>query len=127
MSNHLYRRVRKAAATSIASAAVLAIGLVGTAPTGALAAGPPTTVLSTDVLPGLSSLTSTPTDPATPVEVGITMTNPNAAAQNAAYHAIYTPGSPPYHQFLSADAVRPSSVSRRRHTTACWRGRRAMV
>ena len=70
-----------------------------------MAAGPTTTVLSTDVLPGLSGLASTPTAPDTALQVGITMTNPNAAAQAAAYHAIYTVGSPQYHHFLSADDV----------------------
>lgn len=78
---------------------------MGGAPTNVFAAGPATTVLGTDVLPGLSGLSSTPTDAATPVQVGITMTNPNAAAQNLAYHAIYTPGSPQYQQFLTADQV----------------------
>ncbi|HZS13262.1 MAG TPA: S53 family peptidase [Candidatus Dormibacteraeota bacterium] len=65
------------------------------------AAAPSTAVLGSDVLPGIDSLHGTPVDPAMRIQVGITFSNPHAAAQNAAYRAIYTPGSPQYHRFLS--------------------------
>ena len=69
------------------------------------AAASATEVLSTDVLPGLAGLSSTPANPGTPVQVGVTLANPAAAAQNALYNAIYTPGNPLYHHFLSAAEV----------------------
>ena len=65
-----------------------------------------TTVMTTDVLGAVKTakdLGSTPAN--TSVQVGITLDNPNAAAQNAAYNAIYTPGSPDYHHFLTASQV----------------------
>ncbi|HEX5269560.1 MAG TPA: protease pro-enzyme activation domain-containing protein, partial [Gemmataceae bacterium] len=65
------------------------------------AATPNTAVLSGDVLPGIASLQGTPVDPTMRIQVGVTFSNPNAAAQNAAYRAIYTAGSPQFHQFLT--------------------------
>ena len=65
----------------------------------------PTEVLAGDAYSGPATLLSTPTAPETPVQVGITLQNPNAAAQDALYQAIYTPGSPQYGQFLTADEV----------------------
>jgi pseudomonalisin len=65
-----------------------------------------TTVFETDVLPALDSAKALgATASGTPVEIGVTLSNPNAAAQNAAYNAIYTTGSPDYHHFLTAAQV----------------------
>ena len=65
-----------------------------------------TGVISTDVLNGLTHAKRLGTTPAsTSVEVGLTLANPHAAAQNAAYHAIYDPKSPLYHHFLTAAQV----------------------
>ena len=65
-----------------------------------------TVVMSTDVLNGLKGAKNLGATPAsTSVEVGLTLANPHAAAQNAAYHTIYDPTSPLYHHFLTAAQV----------------------
>ncbi|GAC1476879.1 MAG: hypothetical protein NVS1B12_11160 [Acidimicrobiales bacterium] len=64
-----------------------------------------TTVLAGDVLPGLRSLASVATPASTPMQVGVILANPHAADLDRAYATFYTPGSPGYHQFLSADEV----------------------
>ena len=94
---------RRATVGLLATAAAAALIALGSTP--AAAAPRATEVLATDVRPGLAGLPSTATPPATTVRVGVTVANPNAAAQTAAYRAIYTPGSPQYHHFLSADQV----------------------
>ncbi len=80
------------------------IAALATVP-GSVVSASTTEVLTTDVLPGIASLTASPLPPSTPVQIGITMSNPHAAAQNAAYQAIHTPGNPRYHQYLSAQEV----------------------
>jgi pseudomonalisin len=72
---------------------------------GPAAAATATTVLTGDVLPGIDSLAASPLAGSTPVRIGITFSNPNAAAQQQAYDAIYTEGSPSYHKFLTPDEV----------------------
>jgi pseudomonalisin len=65
-----------------------------------------TVVMGTDVLNGLGhfkNLGTTPTS--TSVQVGLTLANPHAAEQNAAYNAIYNPKSPLYHHYLTAAQV----------------------
>jgi pseudomonalisin len=65
-----------------------------------------TAVISTDVLGGLThAINLGPTPDSTSVEVGLTLANPHAAAQNAAYRAIYDPKSPFYHHFLTSAQV----------------------
>ncbi|MHB8718681.1 MAG: S53 family peptidase [Candidatus Dormibacteria bacterium] len=103
-STPAHRSAHRSAAVGVA-AAILGLGLGGLAEAPAVAASSATTVLSNDVLHGLAGLQSTPTAPGTPVQVGITLSNPHAAAQDAAYRAIYTPGSPLYHHFMTADEV----------------------
>jgi subtilase family serine protease len=93
------------AATSLLAAAALAPALLMTTISPVSAAGTATEVLSADTLPGIAGLASTQTAPTTTVRVGITLANPNAAAQSAAYRAVYTPGSPQYHHFMSAEQV----------------------
>ena len=62
--------------------------------------------LASDVLPALASSTALGAVKSTQaVQVGITLANPNAAAQNAAYDAIYNPRSPDYHHFLTSAQV----------------------
>jgi len=102
-------RARHLSTLTALAGVVLLTGLAGApglaAAASPSAAGQPTQVLSTDVLPGLSGLGSTPTPANTPVEVGITLANPNAAAQNALWTEIYTKGSPEYHHFLTPAQV----------------------
>ncbi len=93
-----------------AAALIIPLALNGTAALGAGGASQSgvlrTAVLSTDVLGGLDhavTLGTTPTS--TPVQVAITLANPEAAAQNAAYSAIYNPKSPLYHHFMTANQV----------------------
>ena len=65
-----------------------------------------TAVISTDVLNGLIHGNNLgPTPESTSVEVGLTLANPHAAEQNAAYRAIYDPKSPLYHHFMTAAQV----------------------
>ncbi|MBV9100345.1 MAG: hypothetical protein JOZ46_12430 [Candidatus Dormibacteraeota bacterium] len=92
---------------SVLAGAALAAALFSS-PIAALAAGSsiPTTVLTNDVFPGLAGVTGAPAAPSTPVQVGVLLSDPAAlAAQQAAYDAIYTPGSAQYHQFLTPDQV----------------------
>ncbi len=103
--------LRLGTATAAASAISLIAGALGTSAAHPAAHAPispvtgATEVLSSDVLPGLTGLPSTPTAPATAVQVAVTLANPNAAAQNALYNAIYTVGSPQYHQYLTPAQV----------------------
>jgi len=88
--------------------AVFAAAIAGTAAAAGLpvaAATSSTMVLSGDVLPGIASLKGAPLDPASPIQLGISFTNPHAADQAAAYRAIYTPGSPAFHHFLTEQQV----------------------
>jgi pseudomonalisin len=65
-----------------------------------------TAVMSTDVLNGLKDAKNLGATPAlTSVQVGLTLANPHAAEQNAAYNAIYDPKSPLYHHYLTAAQV----------------------
>jgi pseudomonalisin len=98
--------IRRVLATVAGAAAVSALSFAAAAgPIPAAAAGSGTETFTTDVLPGLSSLAPQALDPATFVQVGITLSNPNAAAQDAAFAAIYTPGSQQYHHFLTPQQV----------------------
>jgi pseudomonalisin len=68
--------------------------------------GVQTVVFSTDVLAAVSSAKPLgATAAGTPVEIGLTLSNPHAAQQNAAYNAIYNPKSPLYHHFMTSAEV----------------------
>ena len=104
--------LRLGTATAAASAISIIGGALGATPAARPAApataGPAisaTEVLTTDVLPGLAGLASTPIAPGTSVQVAVTLGNPNAAAQDALYNAIYTKGSAQYHHFLTPAQV----------------------
>ncbi len=106
--------LRLGTATAAASVITIIGGALGATPSahpsthaiaGSSAVATATEVLTTDVLPGLAGLASTPTAPGTAVQVAVTLANPNAAAQNALYNAIYTSGSAQYHHFLTAAQV----------------------
>lgn len=92
------------------------LALAGTARTTGLQ------VLTGDVLPGLSSMPSSPLPGTLPIQVGITMVNPHAGEQHAAFRAIYDPASPQYHHFLSAsDVARRFGVDNRSFVaTRAW-------
>ena len=64
-----------------------------------------TTTLTGDVLGGLGALSGTAVDPAMPMQVGVELADPNASGLQAAYRAMYTEGSPTYHQFLTPSQV----------------------
>lgn len=64
-----------------------------------------TTTLASDVLGGLSALTGSPVDAAMPMQVGVELSDPNASGLQAAYKAMYTPGSATYHQFLTPSQI----------------------
>jgi pseudomonalisin len=96
---------RRLSAIVASAAASVALAFLLTSATAGAAGTSGTQVFSTDVLPGLSSLAAAPLMSAAPVQIGITMSNPNAAAQEAAYEAIYNPQSPQYQQFLSPQQV----------------------
>lgn len=91
---------------ALTATAVTVIGTgVATAAAATAAARPSataTTVLSGDVLPGLShdkDLGATASGHR--VEVGITLARPHAAAEAAFERALYTKGTPQYHHFLT--------------------------
>ncbi len=95
--------IRPARATAwLAASALLSgacIGLLVAPPSGAA-----TTMvqLRGDVLPQLATYTDLgTTDPARHVQVDVTIARPDPAGEQAAYEAMYTPGSPSYHHFLS--------------------------
>lgn len=106
--------LRLGTAAAAASAIGIISGSLGAIPSGHPAIHPApgssanataTEVLTTDVLPGLAGLASTPTAPGTQVQVAVNLATPNAAAQNTAYNAIYTVGSPQYHHYLTPAEV----------------------
>lgn len=107
MTTITFRRARRhGVVSSVLAVVAVAVGVVvGPGSSAFAASNSATEVLSTDILPGIAGLASTPVDPGTTVRVGITLANPHAAAQTAAYRAIYTPSSPQYHHFMSADQV----------------------
>src|SRR3954454_3955819 len=67
-------------------------------------AGGPTTTLSTDVVHNLSLATLTGSVPTTQtVTVGVFLTNPNQAAEDAYVKQLYDPSSPNYGNYLDPD------------------------
>ena len=85
------------AATALAATA--AVGLLDAAPAAASAS---TIQLSGDVLPQLASYTKLgSTSPSKHIQVDVTIARPNPAGEQALYEAMYTKGSPSYHQFLT--------------------------
>jgi subtilase family serine protease len=69
-----------------------------------LAVAAPTVTLTGTVLRRLSKLTALgPTDPGTPVTLGIGLAHPNDAQEEAYLESLYTPADPLYEQFLDPD------------------------
>lgn len=90
-----------AAATSVATSALATAPRAAGTPAGAGAVDA-TTVLTGDVVPGLQLLSPLrPTAPSRVLEVDLSLADPNPAGEAALYRAIYTPGSPDYHHFLT--------------------------
>lgn len=91
------------------SALVLPVALFGASANAASSSRPravETSVMTSDVLSAVHSATKLGLTPAaTSVQVGITFDNPHAAAQDAAYDAIYNPKSPMYHHFMTSAQV----------------------
>jgi pseudomonalisin len=58
-------------------------------------------LLSLDVLPGLSLLTPTAAPSNTVLHIGVALAEPHAAAENAYAQALYDPSSSSYHRFLT--------------------------
>src|SRR5437763_9141785 len=88
--------------------ALLALAAVGCAVLlGAVSpahAGGPTTTLSTDVVHNLSLATLTGSVPASQtVTVGVFLSNPNQAAEDAYVKQLYDPSSPNYGNYLDPD------------------------
>jgi pseudomonalisin len=90
-------------AVALATGTALLVGLspppAVAAPAAATATG--SVVLASNVLYGLASLTSSAANPATPMEIGIALSQPNPAGEQSLYQSLYQPGSPAYHQFLT--------------------------
>jgi pseudomonalisin len=58
-------------------------------------------LLSTDVLPGLPLLSAGTVHPSTVLHIGIALSEPNQAAEDAYQAALYNPASADYHHFLT--------------------------
>jgi pseudomonalisin len=87
----------------LALAAVGCVALLGAGST-AHAGGGPTTTLSNDVVHNLSLATLTGSVPATQtVTVGVFLSNPNQAAEDAYAKQLYDPSSPNYGNYLDSD------------------------
>jgi Pro-kumamolisin, activation domain len=70
------------------------------------AAAPPLRLLSGDLVPGLGVLRDTGApDPTTAVHVGVGLADPDPAAETDAIRALYRPGDPRYHRFMSSAEV----------------------
>lgn len=85
-------------ASFVATSAGVALASTSTGPV-------TTTTLAADVLGGLGALSGTAVDPAMPMQVGVELADPNASGLQAAYQAMYTEGSPTYHQFLTPSQI----------------------
>lgn len=89
-------------ATSATSATSATAGARAAGTAASAGAADATAVLAGDVVPGLQLLSPLrPTDPARVLEVDLSLADPNPAGEAALYRAIYTPGSPDYHHFLT--------------------------
>lgn len=103
-----HRSSRSRTALIAATAAVTGLTTAGVALVTQASASPMasmrTTVLAGDVLPGLHRATDAgAVSPGRQVLVGVIVANPHAAAEKALAKAIYTPGNPDYHRFLTPD------------------------
>ena len=89
----------------LTATAVVAGGLVSAA-VGASATAPAAMVrVSGNLLPSLSRLTSTPADPSQRMTIGVALAHPSAAAEQALVTRMYTPGTPEFGHYLTADQV----------------------
>jgi subtilase family serine protease len=89
--------------TQLAAAALVVgtTGLTAAAPAVATSSGG-IVRLAGDVLPQLASYTDLgPTATSRHMQLDITIARPNPAGEQALYHALYTPGSGSYHDFLT--------------------------
>src|SRR4249919_2986909 len=90
-------------ALALAAALVATLVLTSSAALGGTTSGP-TTTLSNGVVRNLSLATLTGTVPASQtVTVGIYLTNPNQAAEDAYVKQLYNPSSANYENFLDTD------------------------
>jgi pseudomonalisin len=100
--------------TALLAATCSALPAVSSAAGAAPSTG--SSVLSLDVLPGLSLLSPSPAPSGTVLHIGVAMTEPNGGAENAYEQALYDPSSPSYHafltpaQFASAFGVAPATT-----------------
>ncbi|MBO0840118.1 MAG: S8/S53 family peptidase [Sciscionella sp.] len=89
---------------TLTSAATVALGVL-IAPAASADEATTTTTLTNEVLPGLSGLTAQGAAPASQqMQLAVVVSGNQAAAQQA-YQAIYTPGSPQYHHFLTPTQI----------------------
>jgi pseudomonalisin len=102
-----FPRLRRPVGAAVAAAALASASALAAAvqPGPAEASPSGTTVLTGDVVGGLSSLASSSLDGTTPVQVGVAIASPDPSGLDAAYRAIYTPGSARFHRFLTAAEV----------------------
>jgi pseudomonalisin len=92
-----------AALSAICVSTALAVGTgTGTAQAAPSGTGSGTRVLTYNVFPWLSHLKVVgQPNLSQQVQVTVTLTHPNAAGEEALLHAMYTPGNPAYHHFLT--------------------------
>ncbi len=101
------RRAPRGMTFVLATALATAIGVAPalSSPAGASTAATTsvsqTSVLSLDVLPGLSLLTPSAVAPTRVLHIGVSLAEPHAAAETAYEQALYDPTSSSYHHFLS--------------------------
>ena len=81
--------------TAVTLVGLLEIAAVGSAPP----AGAAGRRLVANVLAGLDRLPSTTVDPGAPMQVGVALSRPDPAAENALYQRLYQPGTSDYHRF----------------------------
>ncbi|MDA8039866.1 MAG: S53 family serine peptidase [Actinomycetota bacterium] len=110
MTRHLIRRraasisVLQRLGTGVGIAALCAAMATTGAAFGSASAGAATqatTVLKLDVLPGLPLLMPSQPSPSTVLHIGIGLSEPNGAAENAYVASLYNPRRPDYHHFLT--------------------------
>jgi pseudomonalisin len=90
---------------ALTAGSTLVAATLATAPAVTSAAGASTsdnaTTLPLDILPGLPLLTASSVPSSTVLHIGVALTQPDAAAENAYETAVYDPSAPSYHDFLT--------------------------
>lgn len=93
--------------TLLCAGALLAVPAVAAAPAAAAApasatVAPATVLLSDNVLPGLAHVARAGTPaPSTSVQLTVALTHPDPAGEASLLKAMYTPGNPEFHHFLT--------------------------